>query len=637
MKIGDNLLEAKNKVRGAINTIGKRSGNPKSSRSRSRRIIRGVLLDARREIHYSDWPKFFDWLEGLDNGQNVALRHALTSDLVASIIKSKGVDLGSELRWINLRLRSHINTIKQFRKLAINLSHCFWSQDLSRAQAVIAEINKLCGPSLWVLNAEIAVRQELEGLEAQKDALKSISSKYARGLPSYLAFYFSKRNEPQTSLAVFDDEFHEHLQKLKVSKDPSIYLTYKILNKVPPSAEAMATVLRIEQGHNIVDIYETAIDILQKSLVGGLLTHCRDATVEMLLSFMHIGDTRVDKLLFALTGQVSEGSVCNAVAPENSDNSTTALNAWDVYKKILDSKPDISKSLTNLNSYQADIVSNIESIFRRDDSFEDSLIRLAKFGRNFSFDLTARALEAIINFGTMRVQSCHEEIGVIALNCAHFSEADLFIVQQPTYQRAIAFLQSRVGSDLVSRFDFQSTPITTIEADPIRWYLHALFMRKESVEDTIEILDRLSHVDLPKYLRVLASNLRIQTCLQTGDWRAAVAEMSAQIGIASNTVSIMPVKDALLEKNWDQLQTAFDKIDLAVTLYALWKQTDESLHATYVRFAFEDVLMQLDALLPGELCRREFESDPRLLFFLKFICVPVLMDTSGFFLPRKNS
>ena len=207
------LLVEQNRVRGAISTLQRRGKDRKTLAVASRTAVRKALLEVRENLPNAQRTQFFDWFEAVSGSRNPALEAAIRSDLTSSALQANDLPFGTELEWVLFRTRPHLEFLKRFREKAGEVSDAYWARDAIKTADLLSQIQSDFGPSLWMVNAELAIRQDFDGLESQKDALHQIIKKYPAGLPAYIVFHISVRNEPQSSFEVFNDEFLQKIDK----------------------------------------------------------------------------------------------------------------------------------------------------------------------------------------------------------------------------------------------------------------------------------------------------------------------------------------------------------------------------------------------------------------------------------------
>lgn len=630
MSARNSLTSEQNRLRGAISSLQTRGKNARSMAVGSRTAIRKALLDTRENLPLSLRGQFFDWLDTVGGSQNPTLDAALRTDLTSSIILSETLPVPQELDWIKYRTRPYIEHLRLFRKTASQIRDAFWAGDQVSTKERIEFSYNSFGPSLWLFFADLAIMQDFEGLEAQKETLSKIRNQYPGGLPAYLSYHVSVRNEPRSSYEVFEDEFRQRLSK--ESLDPSIetYLLYKVIHSLQLTDASISTVLRLEQAQSIIDVYETTIDVFQRLLGAGATPAWSPSAVSLLESWAGIGDWRVDKLLFGFTGRWPMAPNKSGELPIIPSSAPSDFDVMSICAELLEFNLNPHGD-ENHSGPRRDVEGDLKRLFSRDDKFEETRTRLLKFSRNFAFDTHSKAIGSAAAFATMSVENRPQSMGAIALNSPSRTAADSTYLRQEHLQGGKVELATYAPPHQIQAWLGTMRPEHEPTVKPFDWYLYALRLRTIDDEAALDAIEVVSPDVLSQAQRAIFSNLRIQANLNRGEWKAAVAAIGQEIGLSNGTLGIMPVDVAIADRPWDSLITVSDKIDLALALYARWKQTDDSLTASYLRFAFEEVLIDTSTALPSDFPIDRIRADRRLSFFLAHICVPVLMDTSGFF------
>jgi hypothetical protein len=91
----------------------------------------------------------------------------------------------------------------------------------------------------------------------------------------------------------------------------------------------------------------------------------------------------------------------------------------------------------------------------------------------------------------------------------------------------------------------------------------------------------------------------------------------------------LPASLALADRSWDDLGSIENKLDLAIALDVLWRQTDTDLYGTYLRFSFEDFLSKNQYGKPSLIPVVKHHLLDRVIYFLRYICIPSVMDQAG--------
>ncbi len=613
------LDRQKNKVRGLI---GSQRGHAREAGDRIVRIresVRRILAESRYELPTSFRSEFLEWLELAGRGAGAtSLLEAASTGLVNGVIQTKATLFSEELAWAHVLLSRQISVLRDFYNCRIELETSYWNDDWSGCQKALKTALTTSGESFWLIDAEIALRQQFEGLEAQKAYATAVQDRHKGGLPGYLSFFSSVRNEERSTYLLFDEDFKDNLERTKVSRRVKNYLLYKVTRSLEASEASFANVLQLESGSSVVDLYETVIDLLQRCVVILGRGSWTTSAIDLLIACEPIGDTRVTKLLRAL-GVSGYGSLPTAIEQSRENFSVNLpCDFWQAAWPIV-SERNRDGQVNTAQSAAARVEKLLLSLVHRDEAFEDSRVQLAKFTRNYSFLRSATAAGDFADFITMRVDNTPQTLIKPLLNSSSSDYLDDF---------------GRIGGD-THRGDpsapQQMFKPTEGAARGLQAYLQALAAANLEPDTALAIASAVDLAKIPAGLANLLRNLILQVYLKEGESDEAIRVIGEDVARTPSIIAAVPAGPALNDRGWESLSTVGDKIALALTLYAYWKQTDDSLRTTHLRFAFEDALASLGVFVASDLPHSAVKGHPAVIFFLRYICIPVLMDTSGLF------
>lgn len=600
------LDRQKNKIRGIIGASRRPARTTVDRDLELRTSLRRAIAEARYELPRVHRDAFFAWLDRTKTTGKRSVSDVATSGLVSSLVTSRKTDLVAEIEWCSQIFQRNIDTLRAFVRESEALDKSFWDNDWASCQEICTRINDRFGDSLWQVNVEIALRQNFSGLDAQKSYSKSIKNKYKGGLPAYFAHHISVRNEQRSTHLLFDEDFKDQISQPRISEDVRSYLVYKMTGFHTLIDSDMASTLQYEQISSVVDIYETFFDLLQRVICSDKRPRWIYAVIDLLRACEPIEDVRIAKLLMALDGEAVASQVMLPDA-QNGCGRNISNDFWaEIWPMIVNPRGAINGSVLEgpvevLNGY-------LRSLIDRDDQFEDSRVRLNKFARNFSFIRSARAAGDFSDVLTMRVRNSAGALAKPTLNSTGPDPLQLFAAG---------------AGELFSRGE-------GVEVQ-LKKYIHALklsgFDRELARDEVCAFdLDGISegHANLLR-------NLRLQIEIDEGESDAAIKLIGTEIARRPSVINAMPVQSAIGDRSWQSLAMVDDKLSLAICLYAFWKQTDDSLRTTHLRFAFEDALLSLGVELGSQISEDLVEKDPKIRYFLAHVCIPVLMDTSGLF------
>ena len=294
------LGHQQNLVRGALSRF--RSRGFKNAPTDATRVLRVALttsmLKARAELPESDFERFLDWIVDVVNTTTPELRsQPIRYDFLSGFAsKCPRTSLERELLWIAHRIAREASAINAFVSgVSAVQQHCLEGR-YDGALAALSDITDAFGQSYWAVQLRVALEHAVGGLEQQKRFTDEVRNQFRRGLLSYITYYSSVRNEDRTTLPRFVEMIEQRIAKTKYDVDVRRYLRYRLFCAWPSSATGIADVLRLEQNHSIIDVYETFIGALQHILTRPEFAEFRPQILRVAALLAPIADFRVSKL-----------------------------------------------------------------------------------------------------------------------------------------------------------------------------------------------------------------------------------------------------------------------------------------------------------------------------------------------------
>ena len=383
------------------------------------------------------------------------------------------------------------------------LDHAFWANDWPSCQLALQEIKDAFGDSFWIIGAEIALRQHFLGLDAQKAFTAKVTETYKGGLPAYVAYHLSVRNERGSTNLLFDEDFREQMQRSKIARDSKAFLTYKMTGEHDLTDRGISTAIQLEQGSSIVDYYETIIDLLQRAVCADNTPTWNDAALEFLKSCDAIADYRAEKLRAAY-GEITpnQRSVRQA---EAGDRRIDALGEdfWSAIWPMVRAARG-STVIADEETPAGLIKRYLGSLIARDATFDDCRLALNKFSRNFGFVRSARAAGDFADFITLRARNSIANLAKPTLNSP--------------CQDLLSLLPAR---DLISN---SRQLFSTSEGLPqeLQKYRSALIDARKQPENARDLIDAMDLDVVSEGQANLVRNLLLQIELDEGESDAAL-------------------------------------------------------------------------------------------------------------------
>lgn len=225
---------------------------------------------------------------------------ALTSKNRLGEISTEG-----ELMWCASILSIYAPKLITFVKMRDEYNDAFLNANYERAEQLINSIQESFGVSLWLFGKKLLLLQTTTGLQAQKNFLEEVVS--TEGINQFIAwitFFLSLRSEENVSYTNFEQEAEEILTL------PWLH-DYVRLHWVPSlfaSIKDPGLPISLEEPHPIIDRFET--------FVAMALNYCikygageKGILVKALEQVESIGDIRIKRMLMVLRdGYSSENS-----------------------------------------------------------------------------------------------------------------------------------------------------------------------------------------------------------------------------------------------------------------------------------------------------------------------------------------
>jgi hypothetical protein len=262
------------------------------------------LTDARATIPHRRYDEFLSWIDSQFESQLADLaRQPIGYEELTGVIDSPSITLEGELRWIAARVKKQARTINLFRAAATEIETAIFKNHFNDAIKALQVIELALGVTLWSVQLRIAVEQLASGLESQKRYTASVRNVYKRGLLGFVAYHTSVRNEDKTTYSKFIDDIKARIERHQYYTPPlHRYLRYRLAAQLPETEETLADVLRVEQSHSLIDIYETFVAVLQQITRRDELAHLHQTVIELTGRLSDIDDYRFQKIGVVLSG-----------------------------------------------------------------------------------------------------------------------------------------------------------------------------------------------------------------------------------------------------------------------------------------------------------------------------------------------
>jgi hypothetical protein len=635
----------RNRVRGILN-VAKERGYGVDDAVREQRLrvaLRSILLEARLSLPREQYLEHLNWLHGQTRGGDGSLPTAIGQGLLYTNIYAQRADLATELTWIGARLSAAASTIATHLEARRQLSITFLDGASSSVLEVFDNIEKSVGESHWLIALRIAALQRFQGIDAHKSYLATLRKRSRQGVSAAFAYYTSIRNEPSVTLSWFTNDI---LRRPFAKRYPEIrtYLRFALLGELPGALVEVSDILRVEQAHSDVDLYETTVTVLQAMSRRSLPAAVMDA-VRLTLNSMSgaITDPRLIKL-HAVYGFESVGSatlprgderplisLIHGETPKKSDikseelTDDPALLIWSALALGATDTPDTIDPATPFD----DFIVRARKLCERGRGFDEARMLLAKDARNLSglsigqflssacaalneptvLNLASRVASASLSTGTWgtldRLLHRERAIGTLptATTCSDEFADCLHDGDCPNNWSATAqgFASLRPAvrtGEFAVAYDFLECLLASPIPLAVNWGRVAALEVFTANQDMGRALDLI------------------------GKWAAKSEDNDADLPIA---LALESIKASHITRYGDRITTP-------IALNAWRRSADNDTKQTLLRMAFNRFMCASAAEVPSALSLDVLRSAPaEYTYFLEQVCIPGLMDMNPAF------
>lgn len=639
------IASQKNKFRGVLGKATARSKDPSRPRvEQYRHGLRSALLEARPALSSDYRPEFFDWLNSIVRGNELA-RRAVSYDLNQWTLEGPRINFASEIQWLSYRLRPHFEQLREFRQAALLINEAFWRDDSAACFAELGRIEERFGRSIWQIETRLAFEQHFHGLEAQKAYLAEIKAAYRQGLPAFIAHFASIRNEDRSTMRLFRDDADRRVGATKMEDSAKAYFRFKIADQFDGTDLSISRILTTEQGQSVFDVYETAISIFQKIINSGRVERYEAAILAATEDWQSVADFRLDKIRLALghppiaaldtsnpiAGAAIFGAPAQSLRPElHGWLKEHPSQLWAGFETLFETNSE-SVDLSGAPGTWTRVLGNLRSVIARDDDFEASVGALEKFARNFRTLPTAAALADLTAALIGSRFSPQISLGSASLNSPLLGLPDLALSADPIASGILNPISDHTSAADVATWagldNFDGTPPPTPAA---LYFRAARLARQGATSAALDLLRDIELSTLGEPLRFLIARLRIDLSLRESEADAALLDIATEAAHRPGARAHLPADEAIADRGWKELGQLSDKLALAICMDVLWRATDDDLRATHLRFAFEDHLAAEGVSRPSDLLD-DPDTREKTIYFLRYICVPSIIDLAGIF------
>lgn len=609
--------------------------------------LQRVLLKARTTSKTSP-DAFFESLESLTHTDAVRVGgQPVGPDFLFQLLKADPLPLEQEIRWITARITYERAAVSEFVEFERRIESEFVAGSYGKALSLLQQCDEGLGISLWSTELRMGMTQVALGHDAQKKVLKEIRAIRRKGMWPYVANSASLRAENSVSITWFLDETSRRLDRQK-KNDFTDYMRFRGLGGWPESGSACARILRTEQSHHIIDLYETFISYLQEAATRHLPSQVRAAIKESIAQLAPIDDPRLDKLSYAFGGKHSKKLpttdgirlISALLAPGHHADSMRSVfreiaNGAATPERIFSLALATQRTSLANPDHSSDFAVAVRGLAEALDRkgyqslpgarADEKLRKLVHIFGNLPL---CRSLRSLVDLAsTPHAENSIKNLKLAALNSPEWGFLDLIgFANDP----GLDDIRGLFFNSLATEF---SDVLSGASSQPgaFRQGIHSLargthlYMNSRSDEAIEAIEDALNSND--RVISAQAANVALNAHSRTGDVVAAsnlVAREHVTHGVDPDA---MPVRQIYQNMEWRDLKEAALSPELSIALSLIQSTEGDDKLRTYRRFALETLLGKFKVRKPGELRDIDTGWPPNLLiFFLSKVCTAAMLD-----------
>jgi hypothetical protein len=611
-----------------------------------------TLLEARHRLPPSGYESFFIALTRLTATEERRFSSVpVAFDFMATMETPRAIPLQAELAWLSHRIAHYSVAIERFISDQKAIEKVLLSGNFKDALRMLMEHEEKLGVSLWSMSAQIALRQWAEGVADQKDYVNKLRRLFRGGILPFIASFFSQRAEENVSISWYIENSARRISRGRTN-DIMKYVSFKALSNWPDSVSQFATILRIEQNHHEIDIYETTLSALQNIIT----RHPEALPISTLKTIVgriaHLSDCRIKKLAFALDmtapqqqlgnsdaglGLLVQGHVVEsyreARRAQRANGSVLGSAVAALVLSERDSRATISNEIRLRNTFRW-IDDGLAGVFsKRSDedggplSTEQGVEKFASVFESFEYPRLIRFLIES-QLGRGHKDFC-ASLRLCAFNAKDFTVLDVIgsSRDESSAQQLLAQLSpspSKTFAELFVSPDLGTDYVLNRDAFSLAQACGLLARGKvDAVGPKIEAaLESRSQSILSN-----AAVFALDAFAATGNLADASALISREVAVSQADPSFLPIRPIFTNCEWRDLKAVANTADLSIALFLYAQAGGDGKTHTYRCFALQTFLDANECTRPSELRSKVSKFDPdKLQFFLWKVCESSVLD-----------
>lgn len=591
------------------------------------------MLEARAALHMSSFPSYLAWAASQIKSQLPELSRFPTGydELEGVKVDAPPVSLEREIFWIVARINEDHIAINNFRLAAEHVERLWINGYIEKSIDTLQEFNGLYGASFWSVQLRIALESIHGGLEKQKKYTSEVRSIYKSGLLNFIAYNTSVRNEGRVGIQKFSEDMRTKINNhSKYDASVKLYMQHRMLGDWPDNPEEIADILRVEQSHSLVDVYETFVSLVQYAISNPAKTNLNNTIQLALRQADRIVDYRLLKARLFLGDQtvtnalpqripdgvnaLFSGQIVEAAKIFRKQRNSFVVDAWaHIYSGVIYSQ---TKCVTASSTPSA-ISKLLGQVIRQGPDAYDAYGALSKVLVNMSGLSIAVAISTFLKVIHRNYPDERWAPELVSLNTPYWGCEDMV-------------LDSSTGnnSTVKTAWSLLFFPETPVESES---YASVIFrtcglLRAGQFEQATQTLQELGDHD-KQSLPGIEIPLQLHAYHSSGNKHEAITFIALQGTISTSRLNLLPIKNSLSSYTNGDFDGVIDLLISPIALHMLWNITESDTTASHLRYKIGKIIRRKEFRSPVKIADLKGSvPDHLLIYFLKEVCIPSLID-----------
>ncbi|TXM76510.1 hypothetical protein FV218_07040 [Methylobacterium sp. WL69] len=517
-----------------------------------------------------------------------------------------------------------------------------FGKDLNLPTTLIEAIERAFGANLWGIQLRIALEQLAGGLERQKRYTAKVRSIYKRGFLNFVAYHTSVRNEGKSTHSKFIEDVKARIDRHQYYDDPiKSYLRQRLANEWPSTESGWADILRIEQSHGLIDIYETFVSAVQELVRREDMIVARQVALKCLRRIPPGLDFRLDKAMMLL----DKNQVSSEFPARNTDISDLLLSGQsqkaaflgriqcrakpiDAWNLIYTGFAFADRNQTHIKEFNlpVEIPRMIGGIQSDGSSAENAIAQLNKLATNLRGLPFTAAIADLIPHLRRQHPDDQWQPWLIGLNCPTLGIEDFHhLDSSSTPPKLDGGPTNEVWANFHSKDVYQNT--ANLLAG--KMLAASRLISNRSFDEALKILRPLRNQLVPKPLKSILINLILHAEFGRGSNQDVIELIADECSHSQNNRILLPILPSLSGFAWADYKAVRSPLAPSIALKLLWSFNDSELTMSQLRFAVGMGMRACGVDRPSQL-RDEPSRTPKrqLIYFLHDACIPQVLDVS---------